>query len=245
MALLPPFTDPHPARGALATAMITLAATPDHSSSVDAQLTAIATLTAERVAAARYASITALRGRTYTTVAVSDELIRAIDEVQYTDNAGPCLEALNTSTPVGVPDIDTTVQWPGFHEAAPGMGLHASVSVPLYAGRGDAIAALNVYSHDGGAMAPLIAGICAVYGHPGDQTIVEEQLTGLDAGGKELVTGYAEALSIRATIRLAIELIVNSNRCSADDAYLSLCIRAGEAGTDLAQTAAELIGHGI
>jgi hypothetical protein len=246
MALLPPSTDPHPpARGALATAMIALAGTPDHSSSIDAQLVMIARLTAERVAAARYASITALRGRAYTTVAVSDDLIRAIDAVQYADNAGPCLDALNSSTPVGVPEIDATVQWPGFHEAAPRMGLHASVSVPLYAGRGEAIAVLNVYSHDSAAMAPLIAGICAVHGHPGEPTIAEEQLAGLDPGGRELVIGYAEALSIRATIRLAIELIINGSRCSPDDAYLSLCIQAGEAGTDLAEAATELIGHGI
>jgi hypothetical protein len=224
--------------------MITLAGTPEHSSSLAKQLVRIARLTAERVSAARYASITALRGRAYTTVAVSDELIRAVDEAQYADNAGPCLEALDTDAPVGVPDIDSTVRWPGFHEAAPRMGLHASVSVPLYAGRGDAIAALNVYGHDRVAMAPLIAGICSVHGHPDGEVSDDIMLSELDAGGRELVTGYAEALSVRATVRLAIELIRSDNRCSTDDAYLSLCIRAGDAGTDLAKAATALITRG-
>jgi hypothetical protein len=228
-------------RGALATAMITLAATPDHSSSLAAQLVSIARLTAERVSAAIYASVTAVRGRAYTTVAVSDDLIRAVDEAQYADNAGPCLEALNTSSPVGVPDIATTLRWPGFHEAAPRMGLHASVSVPLYAGRGDAIAVLNVYGHDRVAMAPLIAGICSVHGHTDGEADDETLLSELDPGGRELVAGYAGALSVRATIRLAIELIRADYRCGADDAYLSLCIRAGETGTDLAEAATELL----
>jgi hypothetical protein len=232
-----------PVRGALATAMITVAGTPDHSSSLAAQLVSIARLTAERVSAARYASVTALRGRAYTTVAVSDDLIRAVDEAQYADNAGPCLEALATSSPVGVPDIDTTVQWPGFHEAAPRMGLHASVSVPLYAGRGDAIAVLNVYGHDRVAMTPLIAGICSMHGNTGEEADDETLLSALDPGGRELVTGYAGALSVRATIRLAIELIRADNRCGADDAYLSLCISAGEAGTDLAEAATRLLHH--
>jgi len=233
-----------PVDGALATAMITLAGTPDHSSSLRVQLVTIARLTVERVTAARYASVTALQGRAYTTVAVSDDLIRAIDEVQYADGAGPCLEALRRSTPVGVPDIDTTLQWPGFHEAAPRMGLHASVSVPLFAGRGDAIAALNVYGHDRAAMAPLIAGISFVHRHSASEAIDEGQLSELDAGGRELVVGYAEALGICNTVRRAIELIRTDNRCSTDDAYLSLCIRAGDAGTDLAEAATALITRG-
>jgi hypothetical protein len=230
-----------PVHGALATAMITLAGTPNHSSTLATQLLSIARLTTERVSAARYASVTALRGKAYTTVAVNDDLIRAVDEAQYADNAGPCLDALATSSPVGVPDIDMTLQWPGFHEAAPRMGLHASVSVPLYAGRGDAIAVLNVYSHDRDAMAPLIAGICSVHGHADEEADDETVLSGLDPGGRELVAGYARALSVRATIELAIEFIRADNRCDADDAYLSLCIRAGEAGTDLAEAASELL----
>jgi hypothetical protein len=232
-----------PVRGTLAAAMITLAGTPEHSSSLTTQLVAIAKLTVERVSAAGYASVTALRGKAYTTVAVSDDLIRAVDEAQYADNAGPCLDALGTSSPVGVPDIDATLQWPGFHEVAPRMGLHASVSVPLYAGRGEAIAVLNVYGHDRVKMAPLIAGICSVHGHTDGEVDDEEPLSELDTGGQELVAGYIGALSVRATVRLAIELIRADNRCSADDAYLSLCIRAGNAGTDLAEAATALVHH--
>ncbi len=230
-----------PAHGALATAMIALAGTPDHSSDLDGRLMAIAKLTAERVAAARYASITRLQGDSYITVAVSDDLIRAVDEAQYADDAGPCLEALARSTPVGVPDIDTTVQWPGFHQEAPRMGLRASVSVPLFAGRGDAVAALNVYSHDHAAMAPLIAAILTVHGHPARPLTTEEELDELDEGGRELVTGYAQALTVRATIQLAIEVIRAENHCGRDDAYLSLCIQAAEAGTGLGEAAAVLV----
>lgn len=233
-----------PGHGVLASAMIALAETPDHTPSVAAQLAAIAKLTAQRVGAARYASITALRGRVYTTVAVSDDLIRSIDEIQYADGAGPCLDALGGGAPIGVPDIDTSVQWPGFHEAAPRMGLRASVSVPLFGGRGDALAALNVYSHDRIAMAPLIAAIYSVHEHPGRVGAREPELSGLDEGGRELVTGYAEALGVRSAIQLAIELIRSANRCPTDDAYLSLCLRAGEAGTGLGEAAADVIDHG-
>jgi hypothetical protein len=225
--------------------MVALAGTPEHSSSVDSQLTVIARLTAKRVAAAQYASITALRGKTYTTVAFSDELARAVDEVQYADNTGPCLEALDTGTPVAVPDIATTVRWPAFHEAAPRMGLHTSVSVPLYAGRGEPIAALNVYSHDRVAMAPLLARICVLQGLADEEAEGKGGLEELDEGGRELVAGYAESLTIRATIKLALNIIMTDNSCTGDDAYVSLCIRAAQAGTDLAAAAAALVTRGM
>jgi hypothetical protein len=227
----------------LATAITTLAGTPHHSPGVRSQLVRIAKLTTERVAGATYASVTALWGKDWTTVAVSDDLIRSVDEAQYADEAGPCLEALDKGSPVGVPDIDTTVQWPGFHEAAPRMGLHASVSVPLFAGPGDVVAVLNVYGRHRTTMAPLIAGICWVHDHPGPHVDQGQAWRELDAGGRELVAGYAEALSIRAAIRLAIELIKRDNHCGAEDAYLSLCIQAGEAGTGLAEAATAVIGR--
>ncbi|WP_250035161.1 GAF domain-containing protein [Paractinoplanes maris] len=227
------------AHGVLATALTALAGTPDHSPTLDGRMLAIAKLTAERVGPALYASITALRGKVYTTVAVSDDLIQAVDHAQYSDNAGPCLDSVNGGVPVGVPDIDAMVQWPGFHEVAPRMGLHASVSVPMFAGRGKVIAALNAYGHDRAAMAPLIAGIWHVHGRAGREG--RDLPSGLDAGGLDLVTGYAAALDIRATIRHAIKLIATANRCGADDAYLSLCLEAGTAGTDLTEAALAVI----
>jgi hypothetical protein len=238
----PPPTDPHPPkRGALTAAMVALAGMPEHTSGLDRHLEAIARLTVERVAAAQYASITALRGDAYITVAFTDELARAVDEAQYADNTGPCLEAYDAGTPVGVPDTGASVRWPGFHEAAPRMGLRASVSVPLYAGRGEPVAVLNVYSHDRVAMAPLIAGVISLYQPGGDEVVGSGGVDALDEGGRDLVAGYAESLSIRATIKLALGMIMVDNQCTADDAYVSLCVQAGAAGTDLAAAAVALV----
>ncbi|MFC3737730.1 GAF and ANTAR domain-containing protein [Paractinoplanes deccanensis] len=234
-----------PQRGELAGAMAGLAGTPDDSPSVDGRLAAIARLAAGRVRAAEYASITALRGAAYTSVVVSDELIQAVDDAQYRDEAGPCVEALRDGAPVAVPDVGAIVRWPGFHEEAAQLGLHASVSVPLFAGRGEAVAVLNVYGRDHVAMAPLIAGILVVHGGLGRDDVDEAQLTELDAGGEELVAGYAAALDVRATIKLAVRLIGAARECGPDEAYLVLCARAEEAGTDLADVAADLVKNGL
>jgi AmiR/NasT family two-component response regulator len=67
----------------------------------------------------------------------------------------------------------------------------------------------------------------------------------LDDGGRELVAGYAESLSIRATIKLALNMIMADNNCTSDDAYVSLCVQAGAAGTDLAVAAAALVTRAV
>jgi hypothetical protein len=67
----------------------------------------------------RAASITAMRGRAPVTVAASDELIRATDDVQHAENAGPCVEALPTGTPVGVPDTGAMIRCDRIPGAAP------------------------------------------------------------------------------------------------------------------------------
>jgi hypothetical protein len=243
MATPASFDNPYPsAQGPLATALVTLAGTPEYVSTVDPQLREIAELAAARVDAATYASITRLRGPLYITVAVSDEIARAIDDAQYADDTGPCLEALRTGRPVGVPDIAaTTMRWPGFHEEAPRLGLHASVSVPLHTARGGPVAVLNLYGRDQAAMAPLIAEICSLQGYPLEEAAGPGRPALTDEGGRELVAGYAEALAVRARITLALTVIMTESRCTSDDAYVSLCIRAAQAGTGLDEAAVAVI----
>jgi hypothetical protein len=92
-------------------------------------------------------------------------------------------------------------------------------------------------------MAPLIDAICTLHAHPAGDLPAGGDLPGLDEGGRELVAGCAEALGVRATIQLAVDMIGASLHCTHEDAYLSLCIRAGAAGHDLAAAAATLIAQ--
>jgi hypothetical protein len=236
-------TSPHPERvspgrhGPLAEAIIALAETPGHASEVEQHLAAIAALAADRVAAADYASVTTLHGREYTTVAASSDLALAVDEAQYADRAGPCLQALETGEPVGVPDIAATMDWPGFHQVAPTLGLRASISVPLYNGRGTPIAVLNLYSRDPAAMQPLIAAVAELYATSRELDLDPGGPPVSDPGAEELLAGYAGALSVRATIQLALDILAGST----DDPYTELCARAAQNGTSLSVAAAAVL----
>jgi hypothetical protein len=229
-----PPSDAHSVLGPLAQSLIALAGMPDDFSTVDDQLTLIARLAADRVAAVDYASVTAIREDAYTTVAASSELAVAVDEAQYGEEAGPCLEPLHTGAPVPVPDIAATMVWPGFREQAVKIGLRASVSLPMYAGSGAAVAVLNLYGRDATAMTGLTEAVLAAY-KPGGEAV------DLEPGARELMAGLVKVLAIRATIQQAVGVIMAQEGVGALDAYLSLCARAADTSSSLTATAAAVI----
>jgi hypothetical protein len=215
-----------------------LAGTPDDASDIDALLAAIARYAADTLTPVSYASITAVRDSAYSTVAASSELAIAVDQAQYADGSGPCLDALAGGTPVGVDNIDTTMAWPGFRDAAARMGLHASLSVPLFAGSGATIAALNLYSRDPVAMIPLTVRVWSVYD---TDSASESDMPTVDAAGEDLLTGLKEAFEARALIQRAVGVVMATEQCTAADAYLSLRVRAADVGAGLAGVAARLV----
>ena len=234
-----PPSDADPRLGPLAQSLIALAGMPDDASTVDNQLVLIARLAADRLAAADYASVTAIRQDAYTTVAASSELAVAVDEAQYAEQAGPCLESLHTGTPVPLHDIAATMAWPGFRDQAAKLGLRASVSVPLYAGSGEPVAVLNLYGHDAAAMAPLTEAIWTAY--KPNPAAGGGEAQDLEPGASDLMAGLAEAVAIRATIQRAIGVIMAWQAIGALDAYLHLRSRAAASGRSLTTTAAAII----
>jgi hypothetical protein len=163
-----------------------------------------------------------------------------VDEAQYADQAGPCLDALREGAPTAVPAIDALVHWPGFRETALRLGLRASLSIPLFAGRGVPIAALNLYGHDMGAMAPLSLAVVAAYetsaGSPADPESSE-----LDPESSQLVDGLTGAFAVRAKIQQALGVIMAQEHGNADFAYAVLRSRAATTGQTLTAAAGSIV----
>lgn len=189
-----------------------------------------------------YASVTVDRDKKLTTVAISDDLALAVDEAQYDEDAGPCLDSLRQDRLVTVPDMDRTIAWPAFRAAAAGLGLNASISLPLFAGRGSTIAALNLYGRDPAEMAPLITRLVSVY-DPDDTTPDDADPAG--AGEADLLAGLAEALSVRAGIQLALGAIMARTGSTTEQAYLKLRLHAANQGMPLPAAADMLISQGL
>ena len=224
--------------GPLTRELVRLAGTPDDSSAVDDRLDAIVR-SAVTLPGVRYASVTAVRDGADTTVAISDELARAVDDAQYAEQSGPCLESLHTDRPIGVPDIAATTSWPRFREAAFAMGLRASLSIPLFAGSGTAIAVLNLYGHDAEAMTALIAVVRAAYE---SAPATAGGAAGPTAPGEaDLAAGLTGAFAVRACIQQAVGVVMAVRHVAARDAYLHLRTRAAATGEGLPEVAAAIL----
>lgn len=229
----------HPPQGQLAATLTALAGTPDDASDIDTLLVTIARLAADTIEPVSYASITAYRAGTPTTVAASSQIAVAVDLAQYEADEGPCLDALSKKKPVEVADVAAVMSWPGFRDTALRLGLHASLSIPLFAASGAPIAALNLYAHDPEPIAALTRRVWAVY-DPGS-IARNGPLPTVEEGTQQFLGGIAAAFHTRAVIQQALGVIMGHQGVPADAAYLLLRMTAVETGATLADTATVII----
>ncbi len=86
-------------------------------------------------------------------MAATSEDAHTTELMQLQADEGPCLDCYRTAAPVSVPDLGAAAgRWPRFVAAAMGQPVfHAVHAVPLRL-RGEAIGALNLFSHRSGGM---------------------------------------------------------------------------------------------
>ena len=205
--------------------------------SFDELLRGVAELSARLVDGAATASITlAERGRVIT-VAAADGRATQLDEHQYVQGTGPCLEALHTASVVHVPDLGREHRWGGFSTVALSHGVTGALAVPLMA-RGGAVGVLNLYA-DAGAhfgerdqqLAETLAAHAAVALTAALRTYDQASLT----------DNLRIALSSRSVIDQAIGIVMGRERCSADQAFDVLRRVSQQRNTKLRHVATELI----
>jgi hypothetical protein len=111
------------------------------------QLTVLARHT---VLGAHSVSVTVAQGDRYRTSNCTGPEALAVDEAQYDQRGGPCLESMRVKRQLEISVGDGTDRWPRFDAAAREMGVAAVLSTPLLRNGGDAIGALNVYAATAG-----------------------------------------------------------------------------------------------
>lgn len=107
----------------------------------------IADITLEAVPAAHVVGMSMLGddGRP-TTAVYTDAESPKIDECQYRDGKGPCLDAWRNNVVVSVPRVENVADvYPGFAAACLEHGVRSTLSLPMRAGS-VAVGALNLYA---------------------------------------------------------------------------------------------------
>lgn len=159
--------------------------------------------------------ITLRRDRKPLTVASTDPLADQVDEVQYGEDQGPCLQTLSTGEVVSVADLTKEQRWPGYRVRALEYGVRSSLSLPLIidgASRG----AMNIY-----ALIPEAFGFEARRRAEIFAAQASVTLTVLlrHAHQTELTDQLRDALASRSVIDQALGIVMNEQRCDADRAF--------------------------
>ena len=77
------------------------------------------------------ASVTLVESDRAFTAAFAGQLALDLDETQYQEGFGPCLEVAQSSGTVTVPDMAAETRWPAFARQALAAGVRSSLSVAL------------------------------------------------------------------------------------------------------------------
>jgi GAF domain-containing protein len=98
---------------------------------LDGVLRQVADLAKRTIAGVDEASVTLVRGRNAHNAAYTGDLAKALDEWQYAEGGGPCLDAATSGATVSVQDLTGETRWPGYTLHAIRAGVRSSLSVGL------------------------------------------------------------------------------------------------------------------
>jgi GAF domain-containing protein len=163
------------------------------------------------------------QGQATRTQVFTDELSPEVDQAQYDEDTGPCLEALRVGEIIRVEDTSAVSdRWPAFSARAVECGVRSTLSVPLEAGS-TRIGVMNVYSKN----EPFTAD------DEPDGTLFATQAAAVLAntrmywGALDLAAGLQAAMETRGIIEMAKGKIMATNKCSADEAF-GLLVKASQ-----------------
>ena len=167
----------------------------------------------------------------------SSETIRIVDECQYHDGKGPCVQAIRTRTEVTI--TLPREQWPDFSTRAQEAGFRSVHSFPLEVGD-QTIGALNLYSTHEQAVAGTQAGAVRALAHQAATVLANAAaLTTAELTNRQL----ALALDTRDLIGQAKGILMARENIDADAAFDLLRRVSQRTGRKLKEIAAEVAAN--
>jgi GAF domain-containing protein len=183
------------------------------------------------------ASLTAFSASGPQAVAASNEWAGQLDEMQYVEHEGPCIDAARTGVIFRVRDLGSEPRWPSYTPRAREVGARSMVSLPMTV-EAKTIGALNVYSREADAFGPEEVSLAEIIaGHAG----LASQVTAALQGHRTLAEQLQEAMASRATIEQAKGVIMGTVGCSAEAAFDQLVTQSQHENRKLREIAEELV----
>jgi GAF domain-containing protein len=182
-------------------------------------------------------SITLVRRGKAATVASTGSLSVQLDELQYEEGYGPCLDAGRLDELMHIVDFHREPRWPRYISRAAPLGVRSSLSVPLPVDY-YLLGALNVYSltPDGFDDAAIRLARALAQHSMAALSLVESSST-----QQQLTENLQRALESRAVIDQAKGIIMAQRKCSAGSAFEMLRQLSMTQNVKLYELAAQLV----
>ncbi|MFH9613524.1 GAF and ANTAR domain-containing protein [Streptomyces pratensis] len=220
---------------------------------LDGFLQALADSALREAPTAHGCGITLERRNRPLTVASSGVGAPPLDEAQYGQDDGPCLQALRTGQEVSVIDMRDELRWEGYPAFAARAGTLSSFSLPI-AAHSHTAGALNLYSpaahsHTAGALnlyspekdgfrEAALEGLRSLTSQATGAIALAERLSDAQVFTADLQT----ALQSRAVIDQAVGIVMSQRHCTPDQALRTLRTASQHRNVKLRELCAQLVG---
>ncbi|MFH9760164.1 GAF and ANTAR domain-containing protein [Streptomyces anulatus] len=171
------------------------------------------------------------------TVASAGTSAPLLDEAQYGQDDGPCLQALREGHEVSVSDMREENRWNGYPAFAVAAGTQSSLSLPI-AARSHTAGALNLYSpkENGFADADLNS-LRALAAQATGAVALAQRLSDTQTFTADLEA----ALRSRTVIDQAAGIVMNQRRCTSEEAFRTLRTASQHRNVKLRDLCAQLV----
>jgi GAF domain-containing protein len=206
---------------------------------LDGVLDQIAALAKRSIPGVADVSVTLVRGKGPHSAAFTGDLALALDETQYEQGHGPCLDAAASGGVFSVPDMSSETRWPELAQRALRAGCHSSLSIGLPVHDG-AVGALNIYALKPYAFDDDAVDLAQTFASYAGIALANAYLYDSTA---TLAEHMQKALENRAVIEQAKGIIMGDRRCTADEAFQILAKLSQDTNRKLKDVAAALVAR--
>lgn len=208
-----------------------------HETDLAGVLSRVATLARQTLAGVAEVSVTLVDGGRPSTAAFTGELALLLDESQYDEGFGPCLDVAQSSGAVHVADMRTEQRWPAFTALAVRHGVLSSLSLALPI-QDSVVGALNVYATTADAFDEATVALAATFADYAAVAVANAHLTVTTAA---LADNLRLAMETRSVIEQAKGILMAQQRCTAERAFEVLTKLSQHANRKLRDVAADVV----
>jgi GAF domain-containing protein len=184
--------------------------------SMNQMLTQVAGLARQVIRGAEDISITVVEHRKPRSVAFTGRLAVMLDERQYEDGYGPCVDAARTGRVIEIPDTARDTTYPHFSSLAARQGIRRTLSVGMPT-RHEISAGMNVYvGTDPGPFSQETRDIAVTFASYASIAILNATLYHDRVEESDQIR---TAMASRAEIEQAKGIIMRDHRCTAEEAF--------------------------